>query len=81
MESRSPPGVHLALAYRFKARKWSESSHVAQGAKDLVLSLLLLGSLLWCRFNAWPRNFCMPWLWPKKEKERPVFIIKDSEST
>ena len=22
--------------------------------------------LLWCRFDSWPWNFCMPWAWPKK---------------
>ena len=21
--------------------------------------------LLWHRFDLWPRNFCMPWVWPK----------------
>ena len=35
----------------------------------LALSLLWLGLLLWLRFNPWPRNFCMLWVWLKKEKE------------
>ena len=34
--------------------------------KDPVLSLLWAGSLLWLWFNPWPRNFCMLWVWPKK---------------
>ena len=34
--------------------------------KDLELSLLWLGSLLWHGFNPWPRNFYMLWVWPKK---------------
>ena len=34
--------------------------------KDSVLSLLWLGLLLCLRFDSWPRNFCMPWAWPKK---------------
>ena len=31
---------------------------------DLVVKDLVL-SLLWHGFNPWPRNFCMPWAWPK----------------
>ena len=31
--------------------------------KDSVLSLL------WLRFDPWPRNFLMPLMWPKKEKK------------
>ena len=34
--------------------------------KALVLSLLWLGSLLWCRFNPWSRNLHVLWAWPKK---------------
>ena len=32
---------------------------MAQKVQDLVLSVL------WCSFNPWPRNFRMPWAWPK----------------
>ena len=46
-----------------------ESSLVAQGVKDLVVSLLWLRSLLWYVFDRWPRNFPMPWVWPKKKKK------------
>ena len=48
---------------------------MAQQVKDLVLSPQQLGLLLWCRFNPcprfdpWPRNFHMPWVWPKKERQ------------
>ena len=35
---------------------------VVQRIKGLVLSLL------WCGFDLWPRNFCMPWVWPKKKE-------------
>ena len=28
--------------------------------KNLAMSLQWLGSLLWCGFNPWPRNFYMP---------------------
>ena len=41
--------------------------------KDPALSLLWLGLLLWHRFNPWPRNFCMPWAWPK---EKEIFELK-----
>ena len=35
--------------------------------KDMGLSLLSHG------FDAWPRNFCMPWAWhPKKKKKKKV---------
>lgn len=34
--------------------------------KDLALSLLGLGLLLWCGFHPWLRNFLMP----KKKKEK-----------
>ena len=26
-------------------------------------------SLLWCRFDSWPRNFCMPQVWQKERKK------------
>ena len=41
----------------------------ALAVKDLVLSLLWLGSLLWCRFDPWPGNFCMQRAQPKKKKK------------
>ena len=41
------------------------SSLVVQRVKDLVLSLQWLGSLLWCGFHPWPRNFHMLWVQPK----------------
>ena len=47
-----------------------QKSLVAQWVKDPVLSLLWLGLILWCRFNAWPRNFHMPWVQPKKLKKK-----------
>ena len=34
-------------------------------AQDQALSLQWFGSLLWLRFNPWPRNLCMLWAWPK----------------
>ena len=39
---------------------------------SLVLSLLWLRSLLQHGLNSWLRNFCMPWMRPKKKKS--VFI-------
>ena len=32
--------------------------------KDLALSLL------WCRFDCWPRNFCMLWAQPPSKKKK-----------
>ena len=45
----------------------SRSSLVAQQVKDLALLLLWLWLLLWCRFDPWPGNLCMLWVWPKKK--------------
>ena len=39
---------------------------MAQQVKDLVLSLQWLRLLWWYRYHLWPRNFHMPWEWPKK---------------
>ena len=33
------------------------------------MSLLWLRLLLWCMFNPWPGNFCMPWAQQKKKKK------------
>ena len=43
---------------------------MAQCVKDLVLSLLWHGLLLWHRFSPWPRNFCMLQSQPKKKKKK-----------
>ena len=37
---------------------------MAQWVKDLALSLLQLGLLVWYRFDPWPGNFRMLWMWP-----------------
>ena len=42
---------------------------MAQWVKDLALSLLWLGSLLWHKFDPWPWNLHMPWTWPKKQSK------------
>lgn len=53
-----------------------QSSLVVQPVQDPALSLLQLGSLLWCRLDSWPRNFCMPRAWPKsKTKTKPRFFL------
>ena len=40
---------------------------VSQG---LALLHLWYGSQMWLGFNPWPRNFHMPWVWPKKIKKK-----------
>ena len=35
--------------------------------KDLALSLLWHRSLRWWEFDPWSQNFCMPWVWEKKQ--------------
>ena len=41
-----------------------------QWVKDPELSLLLLRSLLLCRFDPLPRNFHMPWVWLKNKNKQ-----------
>ena len=42
---------------------------MAQGVKDLALSLQQFGSLLWHGFDPWPGNFRMPQVLPKNKKQ------------
>ena len=43
---------------------------MAQWVKDQAL--LQLWRRLWLRFDPWPGNFDMPWVWPKKpQKQKP----------
>ena len=51
-----------------KSKAVMESSLVVQWVKDLALSLLSHGPLLWCEFDPWPENFCMPRAWQKNQK-------------
>ena len=39
------------------------------GVKDPMLSLKWLRLLLWQGFDPGPRNFHMPWAWPKKQNQ------------
>jgi len=41
--------------------KGGRNSLVVHWVKDRALSQL------WCRFNPWPRNFNMPYVWKRKE--------------
>ena len=47
-----------------------KSSIVAQGVKELALPRQQRGSLLWCRFDPWPRNFHKLWVQPKRKKKK-----------
>ena len=38
--------------------------------KELAFSLQQLGSMLWHRFDLWPRNFHMPEAWKKQERKK-----------
>ena len=60
---RADLGIHL--------EKLAEEFSVAQRVKDLVFLLQSLDSLLWHRFDLWPRNFHMPQeQGEKKRRER-----------
>ena len=52
--------------------KKERSSFVAQGVKDLVLSLLCIWLQLWHSFNPWLGNFHMLWAWPEKKKKKKI---------
>ena len=54
-EDGAPAPNSIALARA--SAGWS--AHVVQQVKALLLSLL------WRRFDPWPRNFHMPQVWPK----------------
>ena len=43
---------------------------MAQWVRDLALSLLWLGLLLWHGFDPWPGNFHMLCMWQKKKKKK-----------
>ena len=45
------------MLHFFKKHLWNFLG--AQWVKDLALSLLWLGPLLWCGFDPWPRKFYM----------------------
>lgn len=51
----------------FKVTGFFLSSLVAQWVKDPAVLPQQPGSLLWCGFNPWPRNFHRPWAQPKKD--------------
>lgn len=56
----------LVSVFKKKKKKTLKHSLVAWQVKDPALSLLWLGLLLWHRFEAWLRNFCMPRLQQNK---------------
>ena len=68
-----PPHANHSYLYQENRLHYKEefyrSSLVAQQAKDLALSLLWLESLWRCGCDPWPRNFCMPWVQTKKERD------------
>ena len=49
---------------------------VAQWDKDPALSPQWLGSLLWYRFDPWPRNFCILWVWGRGDKKPGKFDLR-----
>lgn len=53
------------------------SSLVAQRIKNLTLPLQHQGSLLWCRFNPWPRNFYLPGAWSNPQKRTTHSISRN----
>ena len=56
------------------------SSLVVQWVKDLALSLQQLGLLLWCRFDPWPGNYHMLWVWPEKNVLKNTALYHESLS-
>ena len=61
------------LAFRlFKNFSFALEENLLEiGSRSSLVALWLKGpalSLLWSRFDPWPGNFCMQWVWPKKKK-------------
>ena len=48
---------------------------MAQSVKDPALSLQQLQSLLWCRSDPWPGNFCVPQVQPKKKNKKQTNVF------
>lgn len=59
--------AEIAGVSRFQKLELSRIALVVQWVKDSVLSLEWLGSLLWLRFNSWPRKFYMYQAQPKNK--------------
>ena len=59
----------LFFFWKERERERERSSLVAQWVKDLALSQLWLGSLLWCGIVPWPGNFHMPQVWSQTNKQ------------
>ena len=51
-----------------------QDSLVVSAVKDLSLSMLWLRSLLCCRFDPWPGNFCMLQVQSKKKKKKSSWM-------
>ena len=52
---------------------------MAQWVKGPALSMQWLGSLLWCRFDSWPRNLYVLGAWPKKFFMDEVLLLTDEQ--
>ena len=61
--------------YSAQERREDWSSLVAQWVKDPALSLL------WLRFDPWPRNFRMLWMWPKHKNKVKGDVSTDPTDT
>ena len=66
---------YLSRGHTKISSKFSFLELVAQQVKNLALSLLWLRSLLWCEFDPWPGNFCVPRVWTKKFFFSFLFIL------
>ena len=49
---------------------WVQSPAWHSGLKDPVLWQLWLWSQVWLKFNPWPGNFHMLWVWPEKKQKQ-----------
>ena len=60
-----------AVPQKSHVLRCDRSSLVAQQVKDAGLSLL------WLRFNAWPRNSLVPRVWPKEEGVKGLIYLRN----
>ena len=62
------PNFLMTIQQKKGTNYWS--SLVTQWIEDPALSLLWLWLQQWCGLNPWPKNFCMPMVQPKKERNK-----------
>ena len=67
MQSRKQT-LSTKLCYRMCSSTTNKNKEVLEFPGGLLVKDLVW-LLLWCGFDPWPENCCMPWVWPKKKEQ------------